>query len=55
MHPCCVGETCLVMLEQLARHYHRPFADQWDFVDYIHQQKLDLDLTTALVRSRSLP
>jgi hypothetical protein len=35
-----------VVLDQLARHYHRPFADQWDFVDYVHQQKLGLDLTS---------
>ena len=34
------------MLDGLARHYHRPLADQWDFVDYVQQQKLGLDLTT---------
>jgi hypothetical protein len=27
-------------------HYNRPFADQWEFVEYVHQQKLNLDLTT---------
>ena len=36
-HPCCVGEARRLVLDQLARHYHRPFADQWDFVDYVHQ------------------
>jgi hypothetical protein len=44
--PCCVGEARRRVLEQLARHYHRPFADQWEFVDHVHQHKLDLDLTT---------
>lgn len=24
---------------------HRPFADRWEFVDYVRQQKLGLDLT----------
>jgi hypothetical protein len=42
------------VLDQLARHYHRPFADLWDFVDYVHQQ-LDLDLTTPPARSWMLP
>jgi hypothetical protein len=45
-HPCCVGQARRLVLEALARHYQRPFADQWDFVDFVHQQKLDLDLTT---------
>ncbi len=44
--PFCVGEARRLVLEQLTRHYHRPFADQWEFVDYAHQHKLDLDLTT---------
>ncbi len=43
-----------LVLEQLSRHYQRPFADQWDFVGYVQQQKLDLDLTTPPVRSRML-
>jgi tRNA 2-selenouridine synthase SelU len=45
-HPCCVGEARRLVLEALARHYQRPFADQWDFADFVHQQKLGLDLTT---------
>jgi hypothetical protein len=45
-----VGEARRLVLDQLARHYHRPFADQWDFVDYVHQQKLGLDLTTPPAR-----
>lgn len=44
--PFCVGNARRLVLEQLTRHYHRPFADQWEFVDYVHQHKLDLDLTT---------
>jgi hypothetical protein len=44
--PFCVGESRRLVLEALGRHYQRSFADQWDFVDFVHQQKLDLDLTT---------
>jgi hypothetical protein len=54
-HPLCVGEPRRLVLGQLARHYHRPFADQWDFVDHVGQQKLGLDLTTPPARSRELP
>jgi hypothetical protein len=43
-----------MVLEQLSRHYHRSFGDQWDFVDYV-QQKLGLDLTTPPANSRVLP
>jgi hypothetical protein len=50
--PFCVGEPRRLVLDQLARHYHRPFADQWDFVDYLHQQQLGLDLTTPPAGSR---
>ena len=45
-NPCCVGEARRLVLDQLSRHYQRPFADQWEFVDYVHQRKLELDLTT---------
>ena len=45
-HPLCVGEARRLVLEQLGRRYNRPFADPWEFVDYVHQNKLDLDLTT---------
>ncbi len=44
--PLCVGEPRRLVLEQLARHYHRSFADQWEFVEYAQNQKLGLDLTT---------
>jgi hypothetical protein len=45
-HPFCVGEARRLVLEQLARHYERPFADQWDFVRFAQEQELDLDLLT---------
>jgi hypothetical protein len=45
-HPFCVGEARRVVLGQLSRHYQRPFADQWDFVRFASEQRLDLDLTT---------
>jgi hypothetical protein len=54
-HPFCVGEPRRLVLDQLSRHYHRPFADQWDFVDYVQQQELGLDLATPPARSRMLP
>jgi hypothetical protein len=44
--PICVGEARRLVLGQLARHYQRPFADQWDFVRFAQQQKLGLDFTT---------
>jgi hypothetical protein len=44
--PLCVGEPRRLVLQQLGRHYNRPFADRWEFVEYVHQQKLKLDLTT---------
>lgn len=54
-HPCCVRSPQRVVLDALARYYQRPFADQWDFVDYVEQQKLDLDLTTPAARRRPPP
>jgi hypothetical protein len=44
--PLCVGEARRLVLGQLARHYHRPFADLWQFVDYARQQGLPLDLAS---------
>jgi hypothetical protein len=49
-HPFCVGEPRRMVLEQLTRHYNRPFADQWEFVEYAQQQKLDLDFTSPPAR-----
>jgi hypothetical protein len=45
-HPFCVGETRLLVLDQLSRHYRRSFTDQWEFADYVQKNKVDLDLTT---------
>jgi hypothetical protein len=44
--PFCVGEARQLVLGQLARHYHRPFASQWDFVRFAEEQNLGLDLTS---------
>jgi hypothetical protein len=52
--PLCVGEARRVVLEQLARHYRRAFADQWEFVRFAQEQKLGLDLTTPPQRPGSL-
>jgi hypothetical protein len=54
-HPLCVGEPRRLVLDQLARHYNRPFADPWEFVEYVHQHKLDLDLTTPPQRTDAAP
>jgi hypothetical protein len=45
-NPFCVGPARRLVLKQLSRHYHRPFADQWEFVDFVERNKLGLDLTT---------
>jgi hypothetical protein len=44
--PFCTGQERSLVLEQLARHYQRPFTDQWDFVRFAQEQKLALDLTS---------
>ena len=43
-YPLCVGEVRRVVLDQLQRHYDRPFADQWEFVRFAEERKLGLDL-----------
>jgi hypothetical protein len=45
-HACCVGEFHRLVLDRLARHSYRPFADPWDVVGYVQQQKLGPDLIT---------
>jgi hypothetical protein len=44
--PFCVGEARRLVLDQLQRHYRRPFADQWEFVRFATEHNLGLDLTT---------
>jgi hypothetical protein len=48
--PLCVGEARRVVLEQLARHYHRPFADQWEFVEYVQQHGVAVNLSSLAQR-----
>jgi hypothetical protein len=43
------------VLDQLARHYHRRFAGQWEFVDRVQQQNLNLDFTAPPQRPALLP
>jgi hypothetical protein len=46
-NPYCVGRARRAVLDQLAQRYRRPFADQWEFVDFARQQKdLRLDFTS---------
>jgi hypothetical protein len=42
--PLCVGKYQGLVLEQLARRYGRPFADQWEFARYAEEHDLGLDL-----------
>jgi hypothetical protein len=51
-HPLCVGPARRLVLDQLQRHYGRPFADQWDFVRFVRERPdLNLDLTSPPRRS----
>jgi hypothetical protein len=50
-HPLCVGEARRAVLDALGTHFHRTFADQWDFVRYATEQNLDLDLISPPKRS----
>ena len=47
--PLCVGKHRKLVLEQLARHYGRPFADQWDFVRHAEANRLGLDFTRNML------
>ncbi len=53
-HPFCVGAARRAVLDQLERHYGRPFADQWDFVRFAEAQHPELDLTSPPMRPRPL-
>jgi hypothetical protein len=44
--PLCVGPALRAVLDQLQRHYGRPFADQWEFVRFAQERRLGLDLTS---------
>ena len=52
-HPCCVGEARRLVLDQLARHYQRPFADQWEFIAYAQEHLPDVDLDSPPQRPMS--
>jgi hypothetical protein len=45
-HPFCVGNVRLTVLSALGFTYNREFADQWEFVRFVRENKLPLDLTT---------
>jgi hypothetical protein len=44
--PTCIGQARQIVLDQMGNHYKRVFADQWVFVRYAKEEKLDLDFTT---------
>ena len=43
--PLCVGPARRVILDHLGHHHRRSFTDQWEFVRFAEDQKLDLDFT----------
>ncbi|SRR5579872_645208 len=44
--PLCVGWARRAVLYELGDRYQRHFADQWEFVHFVQEQHLDLDLLT---------
>jgi hypothetical protein len=48
--PGFVGEARRVVLDHLGNRYKRHFADQWEFVRFAKEQKLDLDFTSPAQR-----
>jgi hypothetical protein len=44
--PLCVGAARRAVMDQLSRHYGRPFADQWEFARFAEEHKLGLDLNS---------
>jgi tRNA A-37 threonylcarbamoyl transferase component Bud32 len=45
-HPVCVGDARRIVLDHLGNRYKRTFADQWEFVRFAEEKKLDLDFAT---------
>jgi hypothetical protein len=45
--PIVVGTARRVILDALGNRYHRHFRDQWDFVRFAQEQRLDLDFTAG--------
>jgi hypothetical protein len=43
------------VLEKLTRHYHQPFADQWDFVEYVPIPTPKVRNYAGRFRSEDLP
>jgi hypothetical protein len=50
--PTCVGSVRTVILEQLSNRYKRPFADQWEFVEFAEKHLPDIDLKSPPKRPR---
>jgi hypothetical protein len=50
--PTCDGEARVVILEQLSNRYKRPYADQWEFVEFAEKHLPDIDLKSPPKRSR---
>jgi hypothetical protein len=50
--PTCFGPARDVILRQLGQKCNRHFAHVWEFVDWAHEHRPDLDLTTPPKRPR---
>jgi tRNA A-37 threonylcarbamoyl transferase component Bud32 len=45
-HPFCVADAQRAVLDALGHTYNRRFADLWEFIQFAHDNQLQLDLTT---------
>jgi hypothetical protein len=53
-HPLCVGPARRAVVDQLAVHHGRTFADHWEFIGFAEEKKLGLDFNTPPKRPESL-
>jgi serine/threonine protein kinase len=54
-HPLCVGESRRAVLDALGTRFGRSFVDQWDFVRFAEEQKLELKLAGPPKRPEQPP
>jgi hypothetical protein len=50
--PTCLGRARKVVLKHLSNRYGRTFVNHWDFVRFVHEQHLDLDLLSPPKRPK---
>jgi len=52
-HPLCVGKARRIVLDTLGTRYQQYFIDQWDFVRFAQERKLDLNLLSPPKRGQA--